>query len=225
MTQDINLVAISRAQPEWLDIGKRRARTGHFKRPVTTPLPVGPDGLAGDFIADGKHHGGPDQALYLYSQADIDWWSGQLERELMPGFFGENLTLSDWWELPRIGDRLRIGEVLLELTGPRIPCSTLAARAGEPTFAKTFARAARSGAYVRVLEPGVLEAGMPCQLEMRGAAEWPGIEETFRYWLGKTRSETFVRRALASPIALRMRRELDEWLVELEAGTAPLPGI
>ena len=56
---------------------------------------------------DTKNHGGPDQAVYVYGGADYAWWSAELEQELAPGTFGENLTISDLESAPlAIGDRL-----------------------------------------------------------------------------------------------------------------------
>jgi MOSC domain-containing protein YiiM len=49
--------------------------------------------------------------------------------------------------------------VTLEVTSPRIPCWKLEDRIGEPGFIKRFGDARRPGAYLRIIEPGVLEAG------------------------------------------------------------------
>jgi MOSC domain-containing protein YiiM len=46
-------------------------------------------------IVDKKHHGGVDQAVYIYTRPDLDWWSAELGQKLAPGTFGENLLLSD----------------------------------------------------------------------------------------------------------------------------------
>ena len=56
-----------------VNIGERRAlrrkdridQTGIFKFPVDTPVRVTKLGLAGDVIVSKKHHGGPDQAVYV----------------------------------------------------------------------------------------------------------------------------------------------------------------
>jgi MOSC domain-containing protein YiiM len=77
-----------------------------------------------------------------------------------PGTFGENLTLSSFGpEAVRIGDRYRVGEALLEVTAPRIPCATFATRMGEPNWVQRFAAARRPGLDVRVLEPGEVAVG------------------------------------------------------------------
>jgi len=122
-------------------------------KPILNLRQLGRHALKGDVVADQRNHGGPDQAVYLYSRADYDWWEAELERELPSGTFGENLTVSDFGpgEL-RPGDRLQIGAVLLELTSPRIPCSVFAQHMGERQWVKRFAAAERPGSYARVLE-------------------------------------------------------------------------
>ena len=42
-------------------------------------------GLRGDVQADRIDHGGEDQALYAYSQADADYWAAELGRDIPPG--------------------------------------------------------------------------------------------------------------------------------------------
>ena len=85
-------------------------QTGIYKLPVAGPVQVTADGLADDAIVDTRNHGGPDQAVYVYGGADYAWWSAELGRELAPGTFGENLTISDLESAPlAIGDRLHVG--------------------------------------------------------------------------------------------------------------------
>ncbi|MEL0168688.1 MAG: MOSC domain-containing protein [Pseudomonadaceae bacterium] len=223
MTEAVTLLSINAAEPQTLRIGERLTRTGHFKQARSGEVQIGADGIAGDFIADMKHHGGPDQAVYLYSQSDIDWWSEQLQRPLEPGFFGENLTLSHWWPELRIGDRLRIGELLLEITAPRIPCSTLAARVGDARFVKAFVKEERCGAYARVVDAGTVSAGQTVTV-MPGDSAFPGINEVFRYCHSKGLNPTFLRRLLAAPVAEKMRAEMQQKLAKAEQQTQPLPG-
>src|SRR5512143_347235 len=116
--------------------------TGIYKEPASGPIFVGSLGIEHDFICDGKNHGGPDQAIYIYGVPDYAAWSERLGCDLAPGTFGENITLSDFESANyNIGDRLQIGAVVLEFTSPRIPCSTLAARMGDPMFVRKYARA------------------------------------------------------------------------------------
>ena len=144
--------------------------TGIGKQPTDEPVEVrapGPkttglgSGLVGDFIGDGKHHGGNDQAVYAFQREDLDEWERRLGRELPNGFFGENLTtVSLDVNDARIGERWRIGEqVVLQVTAPRIPCSTFRGWMGEKGWAKTFTATGRPGAYLRVITPGAIRTG------------------------------------------------------------------
>ncbi|MDQ1623950.1 MAG: hypothetical protein QOH19_2368 [Actinomycetota bacterium] len=131
------------------------------KRAVDGPVRVHKLGLRGDIQASRIYHGGEDQALYAYSQGDADYWAGELQRELPPGIFGENLRLAGIdVSNAIIGERWKIGlDVEVELTSPRTPCATFQRRMGEPHWVKRFAAAGRVGAYLRVVRTGSIEAG------------------------------------------------------------------
>ncbi|MFF2316299.1 MOSC domain-containing protein [Arthrobacter sp. NPDC058097] len=131
------------------------------KRPVDGPVKVHKLGLHGDVQASRIHHGGEDQALYAYSQADADYWIGELQRELPPGIFGENLRVAGIETTGAvIGERWRIGlEVEVEVTSPRVPCATFQRRMDETQWVKRFAEAGRVGAYLRVVKTGSVQAG------------------------------------------------------------------
>ncbi|HEY9468284.1 MAG TPA: MOSC domain-containing protein [Propionibacteriaceae bacterium] len=149
--------------------------TGIGKQPTDGPVEVrspGPkstgrgSGLVGDFIGDGKHHGGDDQAVYAFQREDLDEWERRLRRELPNGFFGENLTTIGLdINNARIGERWRIGdEVVLQVTAPRIPCATFRGWMGEKGWAKIFTAAGRPGAYLKVITPGAIRAGDPIEV-------------------------------------------------------------
>ncbi|WP_158851644.1 MOSC domain-containing protein [Saccharothrix deserti] len=147
--------------------------TGIGKRPVHGPVEVRSpgrhgSGVAGDHISDARHHGGEDQAVYAYAREDLDEWSVELGRDLRPGLFGENLTtVGIDVSGARIGERWRIGGVLLQATNPRVPCRTFAGVLEERGWVKTFTRRGLPGTYFRVLEPGTITAGDEIVIEHR----------------------------------------------------------
>jgi MOSC domain-containing protein YiiM len=118
-------------------------------------------GLVGDFIGDVEHHGGDGQAVYAFQREDLDAWQLRLGRSLPNGFFGENLTTRDLEvNEARLGERWQIGpEVVLEVTSPRIPCSTFRGWVEEKRWLKLFTAMARPGAYLSVVTPGTIAAG------------------------------------------------------------------
>lgn len=184
---------------------------------MSAPVQVTSTGLGDDAICDAANHGGVDQAVYIFGTTDYVWWSKLLERELEPGTFGENLTISAL-ESARfcVGDRLLIGSVILEVTAPRIPCVTLAARMGDPSFVKRFREAERPGLYCRVIREGSVRAGDQVIVE-RCDGETITAIEMFRDFYASDRSEATLRRHLAAPIAVRARVEKEAQLRELLA--------
>jgi MOSC domain-containing protein YiiM len=150
------------------------------KRPVDGPVEVRApgskraglgSGLVGDAICDRRYHGGDDQAVYAYAREDLDAWAAALGRPLASGCFGENLTTAELdVTSARIGERWRIGRgLVLEVSLPRIPCRTFAAWLSEHGWIRRFTRAARPGAYLRVIEPGTMQRGDPFDVVDRPA--------------------------------------------------------
>ena len=168
------LLSVNLAHPRD-DRGRTVRLTGIDKRPVTGQVHLdvpadGRSGVGGDLIGDGSVHGGGDQAVYAYAREDLDTWSAELGRPLTGGQFGENLTtlgLDVTGAL--IGEHWRIGGVLLEVSAPRIPCTTFARWIDEPRWVKRFTERAVSGAYLRVLETGTVEAGAAIEVVHRPA--------------------------------------------------------
>ncbi len=186
-----------------LDLGSRTVETGILKT-VVDGIMVSFEGVENDAVVNTKYHGGPDQAVYVYSRTDYLWWEQQLSRPLEPGTFGENLTISDAPDVIRAGDQLRIGPVLLEATAPRIPCSTFAARMGEEGWIRRFRDAHRPGFYCRVLEPGTIYPSDPI-VWISAPAENVSLGEMMEDVYESGLPEERIQRALASPIAERAR--------------------
>lgn len=189
-----------------------QGKTGIFKEPVQGSVEIGELGLSGDEIIHGKHHGGPDQAVYLYRQEDYDWWSETLEHTVAPGTFGENLTLVG---LPSadiaVGTRLQFPSLELEVSAPRIPCNILAQRMGSAKFAKQFIQAERPGIYCRVLQPGAVCAGDSFNIDPSQASEVT-IVEMFRADTRKL-EKAELERFLTAPIDVRTRTK---WQAKLD---------
>lgn len=131
------------------------------KRPVAGPVKIHKLGLRGDIQADRFNHGGEDQAVYAYSQADADFWAQSLGRDLPPGSFGENLRVAGIEATGAvIGERWKIGlDVELEVTSPRVPCATFQRRMDQAQWVKRFTEEGRVGTYLRVIHTGSIQAG------------------------------------------------------------------
>jgi MOSC domain-containing protein YiiM len=196
----------------WAEIG----RTSIDKAPVVGPVEVHRLGLAGDQVSDTRHHGGVDQAVYAFAREELDWWGGQLREELRDGEFGENLTTTGIdVDDAELGERWRIGTVLLEVALIRTPCNDFKmwmGRGGHDNAAwvRRFADRGRTGAYLRVLQPGVLGTGDPIEVVHR-----PGHGVTVSYLFRALLKdpELLPRLREVDGLAEKARRKVDAYLL------------
>ena len=157
----MRLLSVNVSQPIAVEIGEQRYHTGIYKRAVAGRLWLGRTQLAGDGQGDMENHGGPNRAVYCYPHEHYAHWSDELARDDFEyGQFGENLTTQGLLENQVcLGDAFQVGEAVIQVTQPRVPCFKLANKLGIPGFAKTFLQANRPGFYARVLEDGSVGAG------------------------------------------------------------------
>ncbi len=156
-----NILEICVGKPEELIINGEPMMSAIYKSPVDGPVTLSETNLEGDEQANPELHGGRDKAVYVYSNVHYPYWQEQLGRaEMEPSQFGQNLTvdgLSD--DEVKIGDRFQLGSAKVTIAQPRIPCSKLGKRMGDPTFPNSFLLTGRLGYYLYIDEPGSLQAG------------------------------------------------------------------
>jgi MOSC domain-containing protein YiiM len=142
-----------------------RVRPGHHhptaidKRPRRGRVAVGELGLDGDRQVD-TAHGGVDAAVYVFSDEDAALWADRLPEGTSPGTFGENLRVSGLEVSGAlIGQRWRVGSVVLEVRKPRTPCRNLSAHVGVEGFHLELNSSGRVGAMCAVVQPGEVAVG------------------------------------------------------------------
>ncbi|MDP1766621.1 MAG: MOSC domain-containing protein [Methylotenera sp.] len=156
------------------------ARPGIFsaidKKSVIGSIKVSVEGLEGDEQGDRRFHGGVDKAVNFYPHEHYSFWRNHLGA--MPlldtsGAFGENLSTAGMTEDDLcLGDKLRIGTVLLEISQTRQPCWKLNHRFGVREMALLVQQSLRTGFYCRVLKPGTLVVGDAIKLVARPHPNW-----------------------------------------------------
>jgi MOSC domain-containing protein YiiM len=152
----MKLLSVNVSLPREVDYHGERVRTGIFKEPVQGRVQLHRLNLEGDGQADLRVHGGADMAVYVYTVEHYDYWKEVLGREFPYGQFGENFTVEGMPDdAVHIGDVFRVGDALVEVTQPRVPCFKLALKMGP----RMFLASGRLGFYLRVLEEGGVEAG------------------------------------------------------------------
>ncbi|MEO8431016.1 MAG: MOSC domain-containing protein [Acidobacteriota bacterium] len=155
------LLSVNVAVPGVLRARGREVKTGIFKEPAAGRVALGRLGLEGDFQADHRYHGGPEQAVYAFSSEHSARFAADLGKPetLPPGFFGENFTTAGLTEGDcAVGDVFRVGSATVQVTKPRSPCFKLGLRIGSAAFLKRFLESGRIGFYLRVLEEGEVGA-------------------------------------------------------------------
>lgn len=112
-------------------------------------------GVEGDRQRNLKYHGGSDRAVCLFSAELYDWLRDE-GIDLKHGSVGENFTTAgfDLNSLEK-GDRLRVGDCLIEVTDVRIPCSQL--KKWDQRLHKLII--GRSGWVAKVIEEAIVQTG------------------------------------------------------------------
>ena len=156
----MKLVSINVSLPVDVEYNNKIVSTGIFKKPINTDAWVSAQGLADDQQVDLKNHGGEHKAVYAFSAQHYDYWKETLSKpDLSFGQFGENLTITNLDEANLcIGDQLQIGNCILEITQPRVPCFKLGIALGLNEMPKLFVQHGATGIYFRVLQSGTIKA-------------------------------------------------------------------
>jgi MOSC domain-containing protein YiiM len=165
------LVSVNVGMPRQVPWKHRTVTTGIFKEPVSGPVMLRTLNLEGDRQADLSVHGGADKAVYAYPVEHYDYWRGEFpDMQLNWGMFGENFTVRGLLEEEvNIGDRFRIGDAVVMVTEPRLPCFKLAVKFGRDDIVKRFLASRRTGFYLRVLQEGSVRAGDAVERLSRGS--------------------------------------------------------
>ncbi|WP_371922266.1 MOSC domain-containing protein [Pseudomonas sp. DG56-2] len=176
-------------------------------------------GLAGDEQGDLRVHGGKDKAIHHYPREHYATWAAELgEHPLLQaaGAFGENLSTYGWTEQTVcLGDRVRVGSAVLEVSQGRMPCWKLNDRFGVKDMSLRVQQSGRTGWYYRVLEEGVLAAGDTLQVIERPHPHW-SVARLSSVLFDKQVDADVIRQCLALPLAPSWRRTLDRRLERAE---------
>jgi len=157
----MTLVSVQVGRPRAVHWRGKIVTTGIYKEPVVGRLMLRTHNLEGDEQADLSVHGGPDKAVYVYPAGHYAYWREQLPTMTLTfGSFGENFTIDGLDESSvRIGDRFRIGNALVTVTQPRLPCYKLGLRFNDLEMPKRFHASGRCGFYLAVQEEGDVGGG------------------------------------------------------------------
>ncbi|MCX5737262.1 MAG: MOSC domain-containing protein [Proteobacteria bacterium] len=119
------------------------------KHGMTGSVEVGVRGLAGDACHD-PAHGGPNRALHVFAAEHYDAFESSGSGRLVPPGVGENLLVRGHPDADaHVGDVLRAGTALVQVTMPTERCRNPGLVAGVPTLLRWMIETLRTGYYLR----------------------------------------------------------------------------
>lgn len=191
------------------DFGAITGQTGYRRSAWDGPAPVTAFGIVGDELADSRRLGRANHAVYLFNRSHYAVFGWVLKRDLPPAAFAENLAYEGPDETEfRIGDRLAVGDVILRITTPRVPCYKLRHFLDAPQgFPAMFSASGKTGFYASVERAGEIRAGDALRLvgtDARNAT----VAELNEILTGFTLDPALVERVLDSPDLLPGAAEL-----------------
>lgn len=162
------------------DWNKNKVETGIYKKAVSTPIFLGKTNVRNDVVTDRENHGGIDKACYFYGANHYHFWKEKYPTiEINYGMFGENITLDNVDETTiRIGNIYQIGEAIIQISEPRIPCFKLGYKFNNLSVIKEFIESLYSGFYVRVLKEGFVKNGDDLILQKQNENDF-SVENAF----------------------------------------------
>ncbi len=220
-TGEIRVVSLNVSRPKYLgELRGQRVVSAIAKLPVAADyLWLDRLNLEGDGQADLSVHGGPDKAVYAYPSEHLAAWAIELDQELGPAAFGENVSTAGATENEVcIGDRWLWGDAVLEVSQPRAPCFKLAMHRGRGDIGRLLHRSGRCGWYLRVLEPGRVPVGGPIATE-RHAQQTTVTAAHDGLWSRQAPADDLEGLLALEPLALAWKQALASRLQDVDPET------
>ena len=210
------VVTLNIGEPRLVTYRGMSFRTGILKAPTDKPLILKKLNFTGDGQADLSAHGGIDKAVYCYPIEHYEFWRREIGRAVLAmGQFGENVTTAGLLEDElRIGDILRIGTAVVQVSEPRIPCYKLVMHMNAGSdFSVRFLAANRTGFYCRVREEGTVARSDTIALLSRDLSS-PTVSEVIAATQFADRDPVVLRRVvrardISAKWRSRVRRMID----------------
>lgn len=202
------------AKPGFVTINGKTQRTGIHKKPTATPIYLEKENVKGDEVTNRRVHGGEYKACYLFSADHYPYW-----KQLYPnlnwhyGMLGENLTVEGLDETQLyVGDVYKVGSALIQVTQPREPCTTFAAKIGAIDIMQQFIDHGRPGTYTKVLKEGNVSVGDTFEL-VEKARNSISIADFFKLIFDREKNQEHLKLLINNDnIPEKKRKELKRFL-------------
>ncbi|MEP6921999.1 MAG: MOSC domain-containing protein [bacterium] len=157
----MKIISLNVGRPRLVARNGQPVSTGIFKDPIEGSVMLRTLNLDGDRQADLAVHGGPTKAVYAYPSEHYAYWRKEFPDMQLPwGMFGENFTTEGFAEAStNIGDRFAIGQAIVRVSEPRMPCYKLGIKFQRNDILRKFLASGRTGFYFSVEQEGEVAAG------------------------------------------------------------------
>ena len=204
----MKVIATNLAVPREISWKGRIQKTGIYKKPVSKPLRLKDNRVEGDLIGNPKVHGGEFKACYLFASEHYPYWKSRYPTlDWTWGMFGENLTTEGLLDdAIRVGDVLKIGSCVVQVTIPREPCFKLGLKFGDQGIITAFIDHGQPGAYVKVLEEGMVSAGDAITL-VESASDSISIRDFFIFLNTRQKDREVLGAILSNPYVPQYKKD------------------
>lgn len=194
----MKVVSTNIAEPTTIIWKNKEVKTGLYKESVNEIF-LGKLGVKNDCVIEKKVHGGINKACYLYSLDHYSYWKRKYpDLEWSMGMFGENLTIEGLDERKmHIGDTYQVGSAIVQVSEPRRPCYKFGLRFGTQELLKQFMFTTYCGAYVRVLQEGIVRPNDT--VELIDEKQDILLSEVFSLLSTEKNNNLLIQKALKSP--------------------------
>lgn len=142
--------------------------TSYRKKSILKKVFVNFLGFESDNQSDKRYHGGVDQAICVFCEDEYEFLKIKYGFDLPKCSFGENITLLNISDKDIcIGDIFKCGEVIFEVSHPRVPCHKISDVTGIKDLTSIVKKECKTGFYLRVIKEGNIEKSSSFKLEER----------------------------------------------------------
>lgn len=176
----MKILSLQVGAPKQYDWNGRSIQSSMLKTAVSS-LKVSLTNVEGDRFSNPQFHGTPDSVVYVMSKDTYTEMNNKLGLQLQPGQLGENVTVDTLDEQHiEIGDIYQIGEVVMEATGPRIPCEKINFVTQNANGQMAFVEIQRPGVYFKIIETGEINSADQLQ-PLKKSGSGLSVSELYKY--------------------------------------------
>jgi MOSC domain-containing protein YiiM len=187
------------AQAVTISLNGTPTQTGIYKQPQQAGIMLAPNDVVNDAVIDRKYHGGEFKACYFFGANNYDQFKKQFpDSPWQPAMFGENITLTNLDEnTMMVGNIYSIGEAVVQISEPRMPCSKLAHKFENKDILKAFTQSNNCGVYVKVITSGLVKPNDEMVLQTASNSR-VSISDVYAVMANKNKDAALIERMLQS---------------------------